>query len=290
MNNLWTPLMRIQLALLISLLCLVSVAASQTEMHREAGDGPAVPAPASGFREDQNESLSDQNQVAPSVQRKPSASSTRSLIKDVASILQSISIALAALIGGVWALYIFRARRERDKAEVELAKARIETEKVHAELAELERTLHTEAKLVIEIETSSAPGERQGQQHLFVTVRMVNKGNRNIRVDLGDRALAVGRMAQRDKSVFKAEKTYYTGFTTFQELGHDALWNLPYTVIQAGSEKSLPFWIAVDSPGLYYVEFRALIIGPEAKEVPMQAGGERAHTFAERAYKYVLIT
>jgi hypothetical protein len=202
-----------------------------------------------------------------------SSDSDYAALKDIAAAVQSFAIALAALFGGIWGLYTFRAKRDRDKAD--------------AELLELHRKLKVQARIVPSMTITTM---RDGQAlHLSVVVNLQNIGSRDIRINFSDRTLAIAKLGFDEHSKFKVESLQHSSVIGFDDITQSTLWSIPYLILDAGSNQSISFSIRLQSGGLYYVSFLGDLTGPESGALPSEAGGEVEHAFGVAIWQYVLV-
>lgn len=92
-------------------------------------------------------------------------------LKDVASVVQSIALAVAVVIGGFWTLYVFTALAQREKAELDLKKALLEKTKQEEELA-------PRAIVDLKLEITQSDWFPKGRPLVQIDISATNRGNR----------------------------------------------------------------------------------------------------------------
>jgi hypothetical protein len=152
-------------------------------------------------------------------------------LKDTADIVQSFAIAAAALIGGGWALFRFRALNEAARASAELDRARLDLER----------------RASIETTVSAVPLRVSNSFSLLASVRVKNSGNR---IDLMDWALSTLSSA----SVVGFSSTG-PEFGPVRENRLSYLHEYSTTTVYPGEMIEFQFLIPIDGPGLYFIEF-----------------------------------
>lgn len=92
-------------------------------------------------------------------------------IKDVASTVQSIAIAIAVVIGGFWALYVFITLAQTEKAELDVKMVSLEKAKQEQEL---------QPRAIVELKLSISQPEWFGRARPLVQIAITakNMGNR----------------------------------------------------------------------------------------------------------------
>ncbi len=92
-------------------------------------------------------------------------------IKDLTAIAQNVAVTIAVVIGGFWALYVFTALEQREKAELDVKKASLEKLKQEQEL---------QPRAILDLNLSiSQPDWHEKSKHLVqVVITAKNMGNR----------------------------------------------------------------------------------------------------------------
>lgn len=153
------------------------------------------------------------------------------------TVIQSIVVTIAIVIGGGWTLYSFRATKAVEKAalDLEIAKAR-------KPLIELS----IEAKGYL----GTDPGGGNKDTHRFIqaVVNLKNAGNTPIDVDLSEPSLYVGEV-----NIFKGD---LVADENLYRLKHLTTLNYRKFSLPPGNSVQLPYLQNVRRSGLHFVEFR----------------------------------
>ena len=145
---------------------------------------------------------------------------------------------------------------EREKAESDLKAAKVELEKVNAELTEIQDRIDGNYSSNIEIH-SEVTNLEDGSSALFVTVIAKNVGTHDIVMDLGKKPLIAYKLNySRDRVL--AEETFTPSF--YQILSSDpkvshSKFGSQY--LSVGAIKNIPFFIQLEKPGVYLLVFQA---------------------------------
>jgi hypothetical protein len=198
-------------------------------------------------------------------------SSEYASLKDIAAAVQSFAVALAALFGGIWALYTFRARRDRDKAQ--------------SELLDLQRKLRFQAK--IDSSLTITPLYKKEEIYLLIEVTLKNHGNRDIRINFSDNTLVVANLTVSQDSAFEVASLHYSPVIGYLDLHKKKLEDCGYLILEAEATQLIPFLICLQKAGLYFVSFQADITEPEAV-FAIEAGGDTKDLFLS-ARQFALI-
>jgi hypothetical protein len=156
--------------------------------------------------------------------------------KDVMAGVQSIAIILAAVLGGVWTLYVFQAFAQKDKAS--------------AELEELNRRLQG---IVIDTKLDAKQQKVAGDKdaYLSATVSLTNRGNQRTRLILAE-PLTVARLQVGDKTeVMPKSLRRFPAVCTKA----DNKYTIYGLMLRPNETIRLPFFVRVPERGLYLVEF-----------------------------------
>jgi hypothetical protein len=152
--------------------------------------------------------------------------------KDYSAGLESLAIVGATMLGGWWAIYQFLTLRARDKAKLELDKAR--------------KDLVEHGILLIELVTESFPGDDGYLLHVQVVLR--NIGNRSEIIDWSKTAIFARRFYKTDGDKLGADG---------QILGASPALYLDKlsTIFSPGYTLNQSFLIPIPQPGVYYLQF-----------------------------------
>lgn len=195
-------------------------------------------------------------------------------VKDIASAFQSIVIALSFIVVGVWTIFTFDALQARDRARAELTRLEQDIQQQRARAV---------LPVTLEANQQTLPGD-QGR-YIQVTAHIENLGNRSVRVGLGNEVVAAAKVVHNEQGHLETEKTYHAGVVAFSDAEQTSIWNVPFAVLDPHDSGTLPFWVRVGDPGLYLVEFQAMVTGPDEEEsqevsdVPGQRFAVKARTF-----------
>jgi len=180
--------------------------------------------------------------------------------------VQSLSVALAVIIGGIWSLYTFDVLGARDRAA--------------AELKEIQHALDQQATVQIEIDAEQVHIPGSSERYVLAKVAIINTGNRNTILDFTKRPLGVARVLNPGESpVSTVGPRFRYGVPTVPvigwpgppdnepsssgELGNRGIWR--------GETWHQEFLVRVSEPGAYIITFAVDAIGLEAtKRVSLQ--------------------
>ena len=156
--------------------------------------------------------------------------------KDVSAGIQSVVVALAVLIGGVWTLYTFQSLRSADEARAKVA-----------------------TSMSISISSRQVKGSQSKQFGLAFEVLLENTGGQDITVDLTRPPLTLTAVSSNSegkpvpKRSYNASPMYAPGTADFR--------SVPVQGVQVKSKKTISFYVEVDQPGTYFAAFSV----PESK-------------------------
>lgn len=166
--------------------------------------------------------------------------------KNLASGAQSLAIAIAVVIGGVWTLYTFKALGTVNKAR--------------AEIREIEHRSNIEQP-VLAIELQAKPVTTGGKNvHLVhVEAKFRNDGKRNLNLTFDEPSLTVSKLkldtnsTEVEGEVISREPTLLNADGTLEQVRERAL--------RPSQSRDVPFVVAVPSPGIYLVQIKATYSG-----------------------------
>ena len=197
--------------------------------------------------------------------------------------IESLVVSLAVLIGGGWAWYTFRAlgERNRAKAEIENLELRnrkgleeieglqISQQKLELEVQKLEQEARAGGVIEISIEASQQTLPNDSSCYISVTVEIVNKGKRNTRLIYGE---------EKGPLFVYAVDTTENGALSFRgvnaypvPVGRSPNVPSPSVNVRAGGRETVPFFVRVDSAGLYLLVFTARL-SDEEQEIAKRLG------------------
>lgn len=158
--------------------------------------------------------------------------------KDIAAGVQSIVVAVALVVGGLWSVFVLG----------DAARAR----------AELEKIKHTEIALDMSISAHVIPRTSDDGRDIVVEVNIKNAGSKYIALDLRKPSLRLRKIGFDPNSGLRGEQT----FVESHYYGPNVL---PYQRINlvVGSSGTLPYLVRVPGPGVYILTFET----PMAEDV-----------------------
>lgn len=166
--------------------------------------------------------------------------------KDISAGIQSIVVAVAIVIGGVWTAYTFGVLRS-----VEEAKAKIES--------------LTAPSLSISIDTERVKSISTNRIGLIVRVRVENTGGQHVNLDLLQNPLKLVLVQAGNDGYLHAKKTYQPPL--YRDI-HSSSYDVSAAqTVEIRSKKTLSYFLEVEEPGLYFVRFMAPT-GELAKGMP----------------------
>lgn len=154
-------------------------------------------------------------------------------LKDLASAIESIVIALGVLIGGGWALFRFRALKD-------VAKARAELEKATRELRE-------HGNLTIEMRASQFEIETDSKRFISISLTITNVGNRTEVIRWADSKISGARVTCSNENEIELG-------AAIQSRQRSLYMNILGSTIDPGNSEIQAFLIPIDDPGLYFLE------------------------------------
>lgn len=194
--------------------------------------------------------------------------------KDVASGVQSIVFTLSIVVVGAWTIYTFDALNARDRAQ--------------AELTETQQRIRELGIVTVELSAQAERLPSNEDYYVRVTATIKNLGNRAMRLDLGERVVAATKVVHDGDTYRAVGPISRSGLITFIDVDQSAIGALAYTLLDSEESQSLEFWLLVDGPGLYLVEFRALTTGAD-EERNQDVAEDTAQSFAAKALTYVVV-
>lgn len=159
---------------------------------------------------------------------------------DLASGLQSLAVASAALIGGIWAVVRFKKLLSGRRAE--------------AELALTERTLKQRAIPTIDMSASDAGDREAGRQFIVVDVHIHNRGTRTEVLDPSEMVLHGSKVTSDTDGT-----TSLRPVGSCKAVNSDPAVVITSHAIEPDSVFRVPFLLPIPSPGVYHLCFRARV-------------------------------
>lgn len=180
--------------------------------------------------------------------------------------VQSLSLTLAVMVGGIWSLYTFDVLGARDRAT--------------AELKELQYTIDQQATVQIELKAEQVQIPGSSERYILTKVAVNNTGNRNAILDFTKSPLGVARvLSPGENPVAKVGPRIRYDVPIVPVIG----WPGPpdnesssagfvgNRAIYRGETWHQEFLAKVSEPGAYIVTFAVDVIGSDAaKRVSMQ--------------------
>jgi len=191
--------------------------------------------------------------------------------KNLASGFQSIALAVAVLIGGLWTLGTFYLLRQREQAELDLIQIKKQIEASDAQLKKLNSDLKTLPALDIQITGSSVPLPGQKGWFLLSTVSLKNLGNQTAFLNMSNqKPFLIFRVNFGPKG--EPEFGEATGFSIVP--GGNPNYPPDMVSIRAGTHETFAFATKISTPGLYLLSFRAEVSPQEREPTTSRAGGQ----------------
>lgn len=161
-------------------------------------------------------------------------------MKDISEIINNLSISLAAIVGGIWALWTFRQLRQKKLAELE----------------ERAMLLEIKEQAVVDINLSAKQfmGENDTRRFIHIEVELTNKGNRNTHLYSEEPVIEVFE--------FDTTKGILDKFDNGKGFNY---------VLRVENKNTFPFLIEVKNSGFYKCRFKVKLSNDE-KKVAKESG------------------
>lgn len=174
-------------------------------------------------------------------------------LSEVTSSVQNVAIAASAVVAGLWALYTFEALKARDNAV-------IKTEEAQLQLQELKRQIAETSSSTIRLDTKPVRYKspfNNDDMGLIINVTITNKGSSKITYDLSSSPLVIYKVDASDDKLGYSKKLEPTLFSKVAEIGQNEYQSTPLTkwISLANSERTLSYFVTIDSNSLYYIVF-----------------------------------
>jgi hypothetical protein len=169
----------------------------------------------------------------------------------IAAGLQSLVIAGAFVVGGIWTLYSFNSQ--------------LQVENARGQLQKVQRELAQEPKVELSATITQVKVLGAKRLHLIGQITVQNVGNAITALNLEDRPIKIYRVSIDDSGEAR--------WTLVHQLNSlvDTDTSLGSLISQAGSKNLINFATSVDKPGLYVLKFQAER-GKEEQERARQTG------------------
>jgi hypothetical protein len=158
--------------------------------------------------------------------------STDTFVK-LASAIQALAVALALIIGGIWALFRFRFLRELDRAR--------------AELDHLRQQLRTKATITMSLHATPMPAAEGLGRTVLVQLDIKNVGNAPTTLNWSEARLKSARVVGFKDEVLVLRDWVTTRLTRTEEF--------ETVTIESGDAESVAFVVPAPVVGLYHIEF-----------------------------------
>jgi len=145
------------------------------------------------------------------------------IFRSIAAGIQSLAIAVAVIIGGIWTAYLFRLQR-RSALGIDISGAQL-----------------------------AIPGD--DRPHILVSLTITNRGNRDTRLVWNDKPVTVSKMKVPDHGSPSLEFVSKAPIVLLSESGDQLIERS--TGIRPGDSKKYEAISSVDTPGLYQLTFMA---------------------------------
>jgi len=192
--------------------------------------------------------------------------------RNLASGFQSIVVAVAVAVGGFWAVFIFDALREADRA-------RLEYERLSQEVRPL-RVIN------VSIEASQLRVNGDPSRYVMVIVQLRNDGRTTERIDWPERPVAITQLKQHPTSGFEFGPVRGTRINS--ALMGEAGLSETGLRLMPGVALHRAFVAEVAEPGLYFVEF-SVDASPEERAVAAAEGVEGGERVSWYEVSYLVV-
>jgi hypothetical protein len=156
--------------------------------------------------------------------------------KNIASAVQSLVVAIAVVVGGIWSAYTFGVLHSVEQARAQLATASMPA-------------------LNISIEAAKVKATQKDKRGLLVRVMVENAGNRYIELDLTKDPLAIHKVTTGLNGHLYSEVSYRP--TLYSQLRKDSFDVVQSWGVTPHSSKVFHYYLNVDDAGLYLISFEA---------------------------------
>jgi hypothetical protein len=179
--------------------------------------------------------------------------------------IQSLVVAIAVIIGGIWTYHTFGAE--------------LHVENAQAQLDQFQRALAREPHLVLEIDVDP-PSHIGTRRFILGRLKLTNSGTGAITVRVGSGAIRLSEVAL---GVLPVQFTELVGTSLYYEPKNE----LVAFSVDPNSEKSAAFAFEVKNPGVYFLSFSSSdLTSADATRTQPPTGYQRAVVSASR---YVVV-
>lgn len=164
----------------------------------------------------------------------------------------------ALIIGAIWALYTFSSLKETYLAESNVATYESKLAALQMEITSKEIVTNTPNKI-----------------GLVTTVKITNKGIKPIDVDLtSDEVFTVSKLGEKICGTNIDVIDVYTS-KPFSRITKNALRSVTSSMVGPGVSITIPFYVEVDGPGVYFVSFLSYIPDDVLNMINQQEAGDK---------------
>ncbi len=173
-----------------------------------------------------------------------------------AATVQAIAIALAALVGGCWAVYSFSALQNAERAALEVS-----------------QLTRQQAYPSVETEITVSQATKQGRvRPVLIDVHLTNHGLRLVVLDLTEESLGFAEVP--GDSSYPRRATKRVGSPYISRLWPTKIVGGGFLPLPSGSKRNLSYVFYVRRPGVYLVDFEApVIMRPDQRDFLLRAYG-----------------
>jgi len=161
---------------------------------------------------------------------------------NLASGINSLVLAIAVLVGGIWTIYIFDAELKVENAE--------------ARLQAIQREIDVAANLTISMSGSAiADSKNNGKSFIALEVRVENSGNRSTTLHFDNWPVRAAKISSREGLHFEIGTPVLVPLLMINSEGEQ--WRPGGKEVSSGSVEFLNFIIPIQEPGIYLLTFEA---------------------------------
>lgn len=191
-----------------------------------------------------------------------------------------IAFEIAAIIAaGIWAIYSFRVLNQIARARGEMARLDVEQKKAEAELRHLMEQTFVGA--VVDITMSAEQMSLVGDQRKYICAEVTinNQGRRNAQFEYPEFPFTVFAVEPQSGGGLK----YAQHAVAKVAAGSDPNRKSLRMLVRAGGKGHIPFFVSVDSPGLYFLVFSVPVSEAE-QEVTKRFGFHSVGKWSAKKY------
>lgn len=153
---------------------------------------------------------------------------------------KNVAVGIGVLAGGLWALFTFQTLHQIAQAQVNLENSRLETEKLKQETFQ-------QSVLKIDLKAKENFLAEDSYSYISGTILIDNAGNKAALLKFKDGELPISAtrvILENNGRVELSDETYSQYPPKYAGFG-----------VRAGDTQSVPFFIRLGKPGLYFVDF-----------------------------------